>query len=76
MSLRTHWQRLERKTVDAGCPACRDRRGRIVFRTARPLHDGTIGSVEDEPQPCLRCGQIPKQIIEIVEMIVGGQRRE
>lgn len=30
MSLRTRLQRLERNTVDAGCPVCRDRRGLIV----------------------------------------------
>lgn len=76
MSLRTRLQRLERHTVDAGCPACRDRRGRAVLLTARQLPDRTLVSVDEEPQPCARCGQVPEQIIEIVETIVGGQLLE
>jgi hypothetical protein len=70
MSLRTRLQRLERNRVDAGCPACRDRRGRIVFRTAEPLPDGTLVWDQDEPQPCKRCGQISEQVIEAIVSVV------
>jgi hypothetical protein len=70
MSLRTRLQRLERNTVDRGCPACRDRRGKTVFLTAEQLPDGTVVAVEDEPQPCARCGQVPEQIIEVIESVV------
>jgi lysophospholipase L1-like esterase len=37
MSLRTRLQRLGPDTVEEGCPACRDRRGRIVWLTAALL---------------------------------------
>jgi hypothetical protein len=70
MSLRTRLQRLERNTADAGCPACRDRRGRIVLLRAEQQPDGTVAVVEGEPAPCTLCGQVPKQIIEVVETVV------
>ena len=60
MSLRTRLRRLERNTVAEGCPACRDRRGRIVWLTAERLPDGTIVTRENEPQACTVCGQIPE----------------
>ena len=75
MKLRARLQRLERNTVAAGCPACRDRRGRIVLRTATPLPDGTVVWDEDEPKPCMRCGLIPEQIIEVVEVVVEERTR-
>lgn len=65
MKLRARLQRLERSVGDAGCPACRHR-GRIVTRTATSLPDGTVVWDQDEPQPCVRCGQIPEQIIDII----------
>ena len=76
MNLRARLQRLERNTVDAGCLACRDRRGRIVLLTAERLPDGAVVAVEEEPQPCTRCGQIPEQIIEVVESVVDGRISE
>jgi hypothetical protein len=66
MNLRARQKGLERNTVDAGCPTCRDRRGRIVLRTAEPLPDGTVVWDQDEPQPCQRCGQISEQVIEVI----------
>jgi hypothetical protein len=71
MSLRSRLQRLEWDTVEEGCPACRDRRGWIVLLTANQLPDGTVVGMENEPQPCTRCGQIPEQIIEVVVAVVG-----
>lgn len=76
MNLRRRLQRLERNTVDAGCPACRDRRGRIVLLTTERLPDGTVVAVENEPQPCTRCGQVPEQIIQIVLSVVDGRTSE
>ena len=70
MKLRIRLQRLERSTVDLGCPACRDRRGRIVLVTAQRLRDGTVVAIEEEPQPCARGRQVPEQIIEVVETVV------
>jgi hypothetical protein len=69
MNLRARLRRLERTTIDAGCPACRERRGWTVLLTARRLPDGTVAPVEGEPQPCVRCGQVPEQIIAVVEVI-------
>ena len=69
MKLHARLRRLERTTVDAGCPACRERRGRIVLLTGQRLPDGTLAPVEDEPMPCVRCGQVPEQIIEVIEGI-------
>jgi hypothetical protein len=71
MSLRARLQRLERRKIEIGCPACRDRRGRIALVTARRLPDGTVVAEEGEPQPCARCGQVPEQIIEVVKSVVG-----
>jgi hypothetical protein len=71
MSLRSRLQRLEQGTVEEGCPACRDRRGRIVWLTAERLADGTVVTVENEPQACTWCGKIPEQIIEVVRAVVG-----
>jgi hypothetical protein len=76
MSLRTRLQRLERNTIDAGCPACRDRRGRIVFLTAERLPDGTVAVVEGEPAPCALCGEVPEKIIEVVERVVEAPTSE
>jgi hypothetical protein len=69
MNLRARLRRLERTTIVAGCPACRERRGRTVLLTARGLPDGTLAPGEDEPQPCVSCGQIPEQIIKVLEVI-------
>jgi hypothetical protein len=76
MKLRTRLQRLERHAVDAGCPACRERRGLIVFLTAERLPDGTVVTTEDEPQLCARCGQVPEQVIEVIESVVDGRTSE
>jgi hypothetical protein len=76
MSLRTRLQRLERNTADAGCPACRDRRGRIVLLRAEQQPGGTVAVVEGEPAPCTLCGQVPEQIVEVVETVVEAPTSE
>lgn len=70
MRLRTRLQRPEQKKVDGGCPACRDRRGRIVLLTAEQLPDGTVTLVDGQPTPCACCGQVPEHIIEVIESVV------
>jgi hypothetical protein len=39
-------RRLEQRVPDAGCLACRDRRGRIVFAETERLADGSLVLVE------------------------------
>jgi hypothetical protein len=41
-----------------------------VLLNARRLADGTIVSAEDSPLPCERCGQVPEQIVEVIETVV------
>jgi hypothetical protein len=57
-----------------GCPACRDRRGRIVIVTSRRLLDGTTVPHGEWPTPCEQCGELPEQIIEIVEAVAEPQK--
>jgi hypothetical protein len=70
MRLRTRLQRLERNLVAAGCPACRDRRGLIVLRIVERFPDGSVAAEAEEPRPCVRCGQIPEQVMEVIETVV------
>jgi hypothetical protein len=71
MNLRRRLQRLE-KVIHGhdGCPVCRPRCRRPVFLSVSRLADGTVVDVGERPAPCPRCGQVPEQIIEVVEMVV------
>jgi hypothetical protein len=71
MSLRTRLQRLERNSIDVGCPACHDRRGRIALQIVEQLTDGTVAVPAEGPQPCVQCGQIPERVIQVVETVVA-----
>ena len=72
MKLSNRLRRLERSVPDPGCPACRDRRGRHVFVSARQEADGTLTYLEGQPELCGRCGAVPEFVIEVVEAIVDG----
>ena len=74
--MRNRLQRLERNVVDPGCPACRDRRGRIIMVDARRREDGTETRPEGRPAPCERCGETPEFIIQIVETVVDGPTKQ
>jgi len=65
-------RRLEQALPHSGCPACRDRRGRIVMVDSRRRADGTPRHPEGRLAPCERCGQTPEFIIQIVETVVNG----
>ena len=75
MRLHSRLQRLEQRlgTPDDGCPACRDRRGRIAFTTSQRMPDGTTVPEGDWPAPCAACGGTPEQILEIVKPLVGHE---
>jgi hypothetical protein len=70
MSIRTRLQYLEQRVPETGCPACRDRFGRVVLVTTRQLADGTMLPTTKMPEPCSLCGQLPEEIIKIVEVVV------
>ena len=56
MRLHRRLERLEARVAEAGCPACRDRRGKAVF----------LEKEGDEwPARCARCGKLPELVIEI-----------
>jgi len=74
MRLSSRLRRLELAAGgrDLGCPACRDRRGRIVLVTSQRLPDGTRAREGDWPAPCAACGVVPEQTLEIVKPIMGA----
>ena len=76
MRFRTRLQRLERSAFfDRGCPACRDRRGRVALVIREELADGTVTETKGTPPPCVKCGQIPECILVVIEEIVASPRR-
>jgi hypothetical protein len=66
-------KRIGPVSLPAGCPACRHRRGLIVLVTVREEPDGSWGAKEDQPRSCAVCGEVPEQIIEVVEHVVERQ---
>lgn len=74
MTLRTRLGRLEQRVGgrDDACPACRDRRGRIVMTTSQRMPDGTTAPQGDWPAPCAACGAVPEQLVEIVMPVVDA----
>jgi hypothetical protein len=66
-------RRLECMTSVLGCPACEDRRGRLWIRTSRQQPDGTVIHGGDAPVPCVHCGLVPEQILEIIEVVVESR---
>src|SRR5262249_36127716 len=34
------------------------------------LPEGTVAVHSEEPQPCVQCGQIPEQVVEVIETAV------
>jgi hypothetical protein len=70
--LHTRLRRLE-AAVPTGCPACRDRRGGTLLQISQQNPDGTLRSVTGEPQPCEHCGDVPEEVIELVEVVVSSR---
>lgn len=73
MSLRTRLHRLEGHAVARGCPACRERSGQVVLVTYRELPGGAVAPYADGPTPCPRCGEVPEQVIEVIEVVVESR---
>jgi hypothetical protein len=69
MKLRHRLHQLEQR-LPAGCPACRLRRGLVAPVTVREVVDEPSGRHKGTPQPCAVCGDIPEQVIRIVEQVV------
>jgi hypothetical protein len=70
---RSRIRRLEQQIGPGRCPACHDRRGRVMLVAARQLPDGTIVPRDPEPTACARCGKGPEEIIEIIEVVVDSR---
>jgi hypothetical protein len=65
--------KLERNAVfDGGCPACRHRRGQLVTVFSEEQDDGTITEPEGPPSVCARCGEVPEQVVRVVEVVVDS----
>jgi hypothetical protein len=60
----------EESVGPAGCPACHRRRGRSFIRSSHELPDGTRIPHRELPPSCPACGEVPEQIVEIVEVMV------
>jgi hypothetical protein len=43
-----------------------------VVVTVEELPDGSVVQQAVEPGPCVRCGEVPEQIIRIVEVLFNG----
>jgi hypothetical protein len=69
MNLHNRLRRLE-QAVGTGCPACRDRRGLVVVRRRR---QGT-SLAWLEPSPCVRCGEVPEQVLQLEEIVVTSRQ--
>jgi hypothetical protein len=71
--LNVRLRRLEQVVGVAGCPGCRDRRRLVVIRTFQLAADGPVERYGDEPQPCALCGEVPDEMIRIVEEVVSSR---
>jgi hypothetical protein len=40
------------------------------LRIVERLLDGTVAVHSEGPQPCVQCGQIPEQVMEIIETVM------
>ncbi len=54
----------------AGCPACRERRNVTVIMRGREDDAGEMAWAGEGPSPCAACGQVPEEVIEVVEQVV------
>jgi hypothetical protein len=81
MSLRSRFKRLSDLARAKGytghsgfCPACRERHGRTVLVTTRTGPDGQRSPILGNwPDACTACGQVPENVIEVVEVIVPSR---
>jgi hypothetical protein len=69
MRLDHRLRRLE-AAVLTGCTGCRDRLGSTLLHIRQQNPDGTLRSVSGEPRPCQRCGKVPEDVVELIEVVV------
>jgi hypothetical protein len=72
MSLKSRVARLSRQRRTERCPACRDRHGCLALVTGRQRRDGTFVPDRPPPEPCAACGQIPEEVLVVVEELVDN----
>jgi hypothetical protein len=66
-------QRLEENVPDAGCPACRDRRGQLVMVEAERRADGSVVLRDKEPEACAQCGVVPENVVQVILSYVAAR---
>jgi hypothetical protein len=80
VTLRTRVNRLEttarrqRLFDPSRCPGCCHRVQAVLVR-ARRYPDGTEVTDPAMPAPCLECGRVPEQVIQIVEPMTANLSR-
>jgi len=52
--------------ADPGCPACRDRRGRIVMVEYQRQREGLVTALEPLPAPCSACGRVAEFVVQVI----------
>jgi hypothetical protein len=72
MTLRRRLARLERSGPDGSCLTCRERRGLTPLVTVRQMAHESGVPFGSEPAPGAWCGQVPEQIIEVVEVVMDA----
>jgi hypothetical protein len=71
--LNARLRKLEQNVITVGCPECGHRRVYATLHVSRQLVDGTVVSEGPEPSPCGRCGEVPEQVIHVVEVVVNDR---
>ena len=75
MRIRAILTKLERRLGVGGCPHCRLRRRDTVLVAVEPTQEGMNTAPEAYPAHCLRCGDIPEQVVELTEVVVAADVR-
>jgi hypothetical protein len=70
VTIKSRLRRLSRELQPRVCPECRDRKGRLARVVASRSLDGAMVPQNDAPSPCSRCGEVPEQVVQVVEEVV------
>jgi hypothetical protein len=72
--MKARLRRLEQVVGVDSCPACRDRRGRlVVLRSFHESPNSAVESLGEEPPPCALCGEVPEEVVRIARTVVRSR---